>query len=342
MKSPRDPRPGVRRGALVRGLLAARLLARYRPLLVNIEPTHRCNLACSFCDKARGDGPQMAIGDAAALLDSLARAGTASVCFDGGEPLTHPGIGALVRRARGHGMRVAISTNGTLIARRLRDLEGVNVLKVSLDGSEEVHDAGRGPGAYRRAVAGARAARAAGLPVALRMTLCRHNSHDWEHVLATAEAMGAQALFQPGIGSLLDARKVEGPQSAEIASYRAVIAAIATAKRRGRPVANEYVCLPHLARWPAPVPVPFCAGGRIQAAVGPDLRMYPCGRRGRGAPAPDVLALGAAEAFAALERPADCAHCWCTLTLACCYLYRLDPRLLRGRRWRPGPRRSLP
>jgi MoaA/NifB/PqqE/SkfB family radical SAM enzyme len=295
-----------------------------------VETTHRCNLACAFCDKAEADAPIMATDRALALLDDLASAGTLSVCFDGGEPLTHPAFGDLVRRAKSHGMRVAVSTNGTLIADRLDDLAAVDVLKVSLDGPPDVHDLGRAPGSYARTLAGARAARARGLEVALRMVLAAHNTAHWPHVLETAEALGASALFQPAIGSLWDARVRRGEGSPDPAAYAQAMAGICSAKRAGRSVGNTRVCLDHLAAWPTRKPVPFCAGGRVEVAIGPDGGLYPCGRVGRLAPAPNVFELGVAEAFRRVARPTTCEDCWCTLTLAVCYLHRPDPRLALG------------
>jgi hypothetical protein len=60
--------------------------------------------------------------------------------------------------------------------------------------------------------------------------------------------------------------------------------------------------------------------------------MFPCGRTGREDPnAPNVFAMGVRSAFDRVLRPTDCANCWCTLTVAACYLYRGDIRLLTSR-----------
>jgi hypothetical protein len=87
-------------------LLDARLRGP-RPLFVNIEPTHRCNLSCSFCNKTSAGAAQMETGRALQLIDDLAAAGTCSVCFDGGEPLFHPNIGDMIARANKRGLQPA-------------------------------------------------------------------------------------------------------------------------------------------------------------------------------------------------------------------------------------------
>ncbi len=46
----------LRYGAkLASGMLSSRILGRHRPLMVNMEPTHRCNLDCVYCDKVRSE-----------------------------------------------------------------------------------------------------------------------------------------------------------------------------------------------------------------------------------------------------------------------------------------------
>jgi MoaA/NifB/PqqE/SkfB family radical SAM enzyme len=322
---------GAKNLRFARRLFSARVLHRYRPLLVNIETTLRCNLACTFCDKASRHGPQMDTERACRLIDDLADCGTCSVCFDGGEPLLHPGIGHIIAHARRRGLRVALSTNGTLIAARPEAWNEANVIKISLDGLEEQHDAGRGQGAFRRACEGARFARQHGKHVILRMTIGAHNVGAWAGALAIAKELDCPILFQPAVGSILDGDIALAEHSADAQRYREDMRGIVEAQKAGEPIANERVCLEHLRQWPEPRPVSFCAGGRIQAAIDPEGRIFPCGRFGRTASAPNVFTQGVRAAFAALARPTKCENCWCTLTLATCFLWRLDPRLLRGR-----------
>jgi MoaA/NifB/PqqE/SkfB family radical SAM enzyme len=326
---------------LARRLLSARVLHRYRPLLVNIETTLRCNLQCDFCDKKSPHGPQMDTERACRLIDELADAGTCSVCFDGGEPLLHPGIGDIIAHARRRDLRVALSTNGTLIPQRPDAWKQANVIKISLDGAEKQHDAGRGLGAFCRAHAGARLAREHGKQVMLRMTIGAHNVDSWPQALAIAKDLDCPILFQPAVGSILDGNIAFAPHSADVQRYREAFHGIIKAQQQGEPVANDWLCLDYLRRWPDPQPVPFCAGGRIQAAIDPDGNMFPCGRSGRTSSAPNVFRQGVRAAFAELARPVDCQNCWCTLTLATCFLWRLDPRLLK-RRFQFAPARRLP
>ena len=313
------------------GIVASKAFGQHRPLMVNIEPTHRCNLSCTYCDKVDPKSPQMETQAALQLIDELAELGTISVCFDGGEPLVHPDIEQFVRRAKHHKMRVSMSSNGLLIAKRRSVLEGIDVLKISIDGPSKIHDQGRGSGSFKRAMEGASIAHEAGCSVAIRMTLASHNTPYVREVVSLAKELGIKALFQPAIGNVMDGTVPPAEHSAEVESYRAAIDDLLRLKKEGEPIGNETIALEHLRNWPEPTLVPFCSGGRIEGAIGPDGGMFPCGRTGRNAPAPNVFELGAQEAFRRVQRPTNCANCWCTLTVAACFLYRGDIRLLTRR-----------
>ena len=316
---------------LARGIVSSRLAKQHRPMMVNIEPTHRCNLDCTYCDKVDPRSPQMDTAKALKLIDELAALGTISVCFDGGEPFVHKGIEQFVRRAKAHGMRVSMSSNGLLVKRKRRVLDFVDVIKISIDGPREVHDRGRGAGSFDGAIEGARLALEAGCGVSLRMTLASHNVRYFEEVIRIAKELGVSCLFQPAIGDIMDNTTAPAEHSADVERYREAIDELMRLKQAGEPIGNETICLEHLRNWPEPRHVPFCGAGRIEVAIGPDGGMFPCGRTGRNAPAPNVFEIGAAKAFEQVMRPTDCKNCWCTLTLAGCFLYRGDIRLLTKR-----------
>ncbi len=127
-----------------------------------------------------------------AFIDSLAAARVPVLLLSGGEPLLRPDLLELIERAVARGLRVTLSTNGTLITpERAAALKraGVSYVGISLDGPEEVHDRFRGrEGAYRAALAGLRNCRAAGQKVGLRLTLTRQTFSSLERVLELCEA----------------------------------------------------------------------------------------------------------------------------------------------------------
>lgn len=158
--------------------------AWHRPVVV-WTVTRRCNLACIHCYAAAGDRPfpgELNGIEARALLRDLAEFTVPVLLLSGGEPLIRPDLLELAEYARQLGLRITLSTNGTLItpevAERLREI-GVGYVGISLDGMEGTHDHFRGQlGAFQAALQGIRNCQAAGLRVGVRLTLTRHTVGD--------------------------------------------------------------------------------------------------------------------------------------------------------------------
>jgi len=144
--------------------------------------TRACNLACRHCyagaEKA-GEGDELTTAEGYRFIDDLADFKVPVLLFSGGEPLMREDFFSLAAHARQRGIRVTVSTNGTLItpetARRLKET-GVGYVGISLDGTEPVNDSFRGrKGAYRAALQGIRNCLAVGQRVGLRFTISRYN-----------------------------------------------------------------------------------------------------------------------------------------------------------------------
>jgi MoaA/NifB/PqqE/SkfB family radical SAM enzyme len=130
----------------------------YKPVYVKIKLHYGCNLRCEMCKHwrdARSDPlPTERFYEA---LDELAGLGCRKVHFSGGEPLLRRGAPDLIAHAASLGMRVTLTTNGTLIdkgmAKRLvqSGLRGVNI---SIDSPlRKVHDRMRGmAGALKKSI----------------------------------------------------------------------------------------------------------------------------------------------------------------------------------------------
>lgn len=152
-----------------------------RPVVVwNL--TRRCNLHCVHCYIAATDRPDPAelnTSTALKVVDQLVDYGIPVLLLSGGEPLVRPDLPEIASYATARGLRVGLSTNGTLLTgdtvHWLRK-SGVTYVGVSLDGPEAVNDRFRGSrGAFRQALEGIRSALAAGFRVSLRFTLTRYN-----------------------------------------------------------------------------------------------------------------------------------------------------------------------
>ena len=160
--------------------------SRYPAAMVNV--TNRCNLACRHCFVFREANPNETpesirdeLGDAE-ILETLAalrdRHGIVSMLWMGGEPLLKP-------RLLAEGIRLfprnTITTNGTA---PLIDFGPGVLYVVSLDGPEDLNDAIRGEGVFRRVIGNlARIPASFSSPVQVQCVVTRRNQHRLEELV---------------------------------------------------------------------------------------------------------------------------------------------------------------
>ena len=164
--------------------------------------THRCNLRCAHCYQddytafASPEAIDAVLGQYGELLDGLRMGGFLNVT--GGEPLAHPGLFALLERARAIGLRTAVLTNGTLIGRReARRLKtcGVEYVQVSLDGTRRTHDGIRGKGSFEKAMQGIAWLRSEGVFTTVSFTAQRSNVKDLARLARHCRDAGIDKLW---------------------------------------------------------------------------------------------------------------------------------------------------
>ena len=100
-------------------VIARALQSRRHPILAQIVPTRRCNLACEYCNEFDSTSAPVPLELMLARIDRLAALGTAMVDLSGGEPMLHPGLEQIVSRIRSHGMFAGLLTNGYLLTERV-------------------------------------------------------------------------------------------------------------------------------------------------------------------------------------------------------------------------------
>jgi radical SAM protein with 4Fe4S-binding SPASM domain len=171
----------------------------YRPV-VFWNLTDRCNLRCVHCYNRSEPGSssegELSTAEALGLIDDLAEMHIPLILLTGGEPLMRTDIWELAQHAKKRGIKMALSTNGTLIttdvARRVRE-SGIEYAGISLDGAQALtHDRFRNsPGAFNRTMAAFASCREAGLRCGVRVTLTTKNCGELEDIIDLALSLGA-------------------------------------------------------------------------------------------------------------------------------------------------------
>ncbi len=176
----------------------------FRPLYVKIKLIFGCNLKCEMCNHWRitREAP-LSMTRFKEIIDELAELGCQKIHFSGGEALLRPQLIQLVERASSLGIRVTLTTNGTLVdkaqAKALIEagLRGVNI---SIDSPErKIHDQIRGvPGSWKKACRAVRFFRRythkGKLTIRINTVVSRSNYLSLANLPLLASDLGADAI----------------------------------------------------------------------------------------------------------------------------------------------------
>jgi MoaA/NifB/PqqE/SkfB family radical SAM enzyme len=167
----------------------------YKPLYVKIKLTWRCNLHCQMCNYWRQErhnalSPELL----RTTVDELAELGCGKIHLSGGEPLLREDLFELIEYMVTKGMRVNLTTNGTLLTREKAQrlaASGAKSISVSIDSPEaKIHDRIRAKGAWKRAIRKAKAK----TKIRLNTVISRTNYESLIDLPDLAHEAGANAL----------------------------------------------------------------------------------------------------------------------------------------------------
>ncbi len=149
------------------------------PLVLMLEPTHRCNLECAGCDRIRlhneEQSADLPLGD---CIRAVMEAEAPVVTITGGEPLLYRDLKELARRLIDMKKHVYLCTNGVLTGSLIEEFRPHPRLTLNfhLDGMEETHDRITGrPGTFNSAVENIKKAKLKGFRVSTNTSVYRNS-----------------------------------------------------------------------------------------------------------------------------------------------------------------------
>jgi len=321
-------------------LASAAVLGRGVPFQVTLSVTNRCNKACVYCSISNHRVPELGTSEWRTILARLKRAGTRRVLFFGGEPLLRPDIGELVGFARSLGLRVGLTTNGSLVPERVEAVRELHSLTVSLDGRPASHDRTRGRGSHEEALRAVDVARECGVPVKVNAVLCADNAEDLPWLL---EFSAKKRL--PLVLNMLRYEKTGFHRDAERhrledKTIQDMLRTIADATRTHPFLVFSRYSYETARKWPdftldrltrgrspARPPGPRCSAGRFHCVVDADGRLYPCPPTTGLYPAKSILEDGL-EAALKQAGSHDCLACANACQIEANATFALQPRVL--------------
>lgn len=176
------------------------------PLVLMLEPTHLCNLACSGCGRIREYADTLS--DEMSLeecLGSVDECPAPVVTITGGEPFLYSRIHELIPAVLAKGKHVYLCTNGLLLEDALDRMQPHPnlTLNVHMDGMEATHDRIlEQKGSFAAAVAGIRKAKQLGYRVWTNTTIFKETDlKEIDELFTILAGFGTDGfLVAPGFG----------------------------------------------------------------------------------------------------------------------------------------------
>jgi radical SAM protein with 4Fe4S-binding SPASM domain len=162
--------------------------------------TFRCNLRCKFCHtRSPREVQELTTKEAIEFIHHLGKLGVPIVFLSGGEPLLREDIEVVLKELNEVGVKVILSTNGTLVTPRVaRLISDAKVLYVAapLHGPKEVHDRlTQTRGAFDRVVEGMRVLADHGIPLCVKILVTEETYPHIPQLLDWSISQGIKAFY---------------------------------------------------------------------------------------------------------------------------------------------------
>lgn len=299
------------------------------PLIVSYLTTYKCNQTCKYCDWSLHKNREADTNQAISLIEQMKKSGTIKLGFAGGESLVRKDIDLLLECSHKSGIITSISTNGRSVPSHIDSIERyVDVLQVSIDGPEEIHDELRGKGSYKAAVEAINAGKYAGVKVVTNTVITKSTVMHLPFIVNLAKDLGFEILFQPAFNYILSAQeeiieqiKPSREQLLDAVKY------LISEKKKGSPVGNSLPFLHYIEKnWPVGG-LKRCHANGLFCTIGPYGEIMPCCFAASAYNWPNAIELGFEEAYKRScknDFVKKCTGCYCNAYIEATLLFSLN------------------
>ncbi len=265
----------------IKALFCLKIQRKNYPLALRWQLLDRCSNRCKYCVLWRKPRPEMELAEIKEVLTQAAEAGTARISFSGGEPLLRDDIGEIIKYAKALKISCSMNTRGAMIEKREDALRNLDMIKISIDGSERTHDfiSGR-KGAFGQSYNALRTCVDMGLKTVITTTITKYNLDDVDFIAGLAEKFKVLAAFQPF--KLMYKGSKDSDLCPDEQRYKDVVDKLIKLKKAGFPfLRNSLSSLRHIRNYPD-FPSINCAAGKLFAVIDVDGTLLPCDRNDGG------------------------------------------------------------
>ncbi len=271
-------------------ILRNRITRKKSPLRTILKITKRCNLRCRHCLEYKFQDKELSLEKVKYMLNRLAKAGAIHLSINGGEPLIRTDIGEIIRYAQKLGMSVGITTNGTFVPKKIKDLKGISFLGLSLDWPKQIHDYLRGKGQFNEVMEALKVAQRHDikniyLNTVLTKTICQKLEYI-EEVVEIAQKNKVKCNFVTMYGDVREGSVIKKPSEEEL---RRALQKLVQLKKRGVPFLFSEFTYEYMLNWPIfskekyyegeihQISHPItCKSGELSIAVEANGDIFPC------------------------------------------------------------------
>jgi hopanoid biosynthesis associated radical SAM protein HpnH len=170
------------------------------PLVLMLEPTHRCNLACVGCDRIRLYNKERTEDlSLSQCIDAATESNAPVVTITGGEPMLYPEVQHLVAELIRLKRYIYFCTNGTLTESFIEEFKPHRRLTLNfhLDGMEEIHDSMTNrPGTFKKAIETIKKAKKKGFRVSTNTSLYKNSKlKELENLFGLLKNIGVDGIL---------------------------------------------------------------------------------------------------------------------------------------------------
>lgn len=170
------------------------------PLVLMLEPTHRCNLSCAGCDRIRLYGQEITEDlSFDECVSAAVESGAPVVTITGGEPLLYQDLKPLTSELLRMKRYVYLCSNGVLTESFIEEFvpQSRLTLNFHLDGMEETHDrVTNKPGTFKKAIDAIRKAKQKGYRVSTNTSVYKNsNKEELERLFRLLISLGVDGML---------------------------------------------------------------------------------------------------------------------------------------------------
>ncbi len=202
------------------------------PMDIYFELTKKCNCSCTHCfmdsNSPNWVSKEVSLQEIGDIIQQFSDTGGFYVRLTGGEPTIRKDFFEIVDMITKEGVMIGLNTNGLFDEKTLEKIlsKEIKDIRISLDGPEEVNDAIRGKGTYRRAVQTlegiAEYNKTAHFPVnaTMNVVLMKSNMGTIGNMIKTAQRYGSNVSFGLlRISGRAQAKEMLSPEEVVSATY---------------------------------------------------------------------------------------------------------------------------